>query len=220
MNPTPGGAASAPSASRSFVLAAFVLGAILTAVVGYWGISGGLDGGVPGNQHLPLSSPTPPRDCQGHGALGHFHFTLIAGVKGTETFNGSSPGPCFAVAVGSVVNLTFYVNLGAFHQDSWVLIPGTGPTDQLPVFAGAGPSDTSRLDGLHPGQNQSYTFTASAAGAYRYVSEVDDHAAVGMWGAFNVTSSPLEAGPALGAPTNPVATGGPAARSDLILRYG
>ena len=196
----------APRATRSFVLATFVLGALVTAVVGYVGITGGLDGGVPGNEHLAPPAVKPLTDCEGKGAIGHFHFVILAGVKGTETFNGSSPGPCIAVAVGSVVNVTFMVDFGAFHQDSWVLIPGSGAADQLPVFPGAGPSDSSRLTGLHPGQLANYTFTASAAGQYRYVSEVDGHVGVGMWGPFNVTSTPLTlvhpgaAGPAASPP--------------------
>lgn len=185
--------------STGLVVALFVGSAIVAAGVGYLGISGRLGGGIPGTNQGGVPAATPLAKCAGHGALGTFHFSLVARAKGQLSFNASTPGPCFAVAVGSNVTMTLLVAAGANSSDSWVLIPSTGPTDQAPVFPGAGPSDQSRFTGVAPGGMANYTFTVSAAGAYRYVSEVGDHATVGMWGPFNVTSAPVSsaASPAL-----------------------
>jgi FtsP/CotA-like multicopper oxidase with cupredoxin domain len=187
----------APPTPRSFVLAVFIAGAVLTALVGYLGLSGTLGAGIVGNESAHAPPPVPLTSCQGKGAEGNFHFIVVAGLKGSETFNGSSPGPCIAVAVGSTVEVTFEVSSEARSPDSWVLIPGEGATNVPPVFAGAGPSSGSRLTGLFPGGSVNYTFNASVAGDYRYVSEVGDHARVGMWGPLNVTSSSLTVGASL-----------------------
>jgi hypothetical protein len=207
---SPSAPATSPAASQvGFVVAVFAIGAILTAVVGYFGFTGQLGTGILGTEHGTPPAPTPPAACQGHGALGSFHFVIVAGPKGTLTFNGSSPGPCFAVAAGSTVLLEFQVAHDASAADSWVLIPGSGPIDQAPVFPGAGTSDSGRTTGLGPGQTQNYTFQANTPGQFRYVSEVSDHAAVGEWGAFNVTASALTVASTVAHP-NPAASSGSA----------
>jgi plastocyanin len=181
----------------------FVICAAIAGVIGYLGISGALGGGIAGTQHHPPAGPTPLTSCEGKGALGHFTFVIISGIKGTYTFNGSSPGPCIAVASGSTVTVRFEVSSASVVRDSWELIGSSGPANSLPVFPGAGFSNDTRLVGLAPGQSVNLTFQANVAGEYRYVSEVGDHAAVGMWGGFNVTSAPLVAAHAAGPGPSP-----------------
>ncbi|HEV2316267.1 MAG TPA: hypothetical protein VGV89_01660 [Thermoplasmata archaeon] len=188
-------AATAGDSRMRFVVVVFAVGAIMTAVVGYFGFTGQLGAGIVGTEHGSPPAPPPLTACQGHGALGSFHFQIVAGPKGTFTFNGSSPGPCFAVAVGSTVVMEFQVAHDASALDSWELIAGTGPTDQAPVFPGAGWSDSTRFSGLGAGGTTNFTFHATTAGQYRYVSEVGNHAAVGEWGSFNVTTSALSVSP-------------------------
>jgi FtsP/CotA-like multicopper oxidase with cupredoxin domain len=187
-HPTP--PSSAVHDHRAFVAGSLVAGAAITALVGFLGIVGALGGGIPGTHAGSVARPPPLAACQGHDALGTFHFLFVAGLKGSYTFNGSSPGPCVAVAAGSRITVTFELATTATAPDSWVLLAASGPTDAPPVFPGAGPSDATRTVGLGPGQFANYTFSASTAGAYRYVSEVDGHAAAGMFGGFNVTTGP------------------------------
>lgn len=191
-----------------FVVALFVAGTVLAVAVGAWGATGHLGAGIAGSRP-PASGATPPLSkCQGAGQLGHFYFILVADAAGQFSFNASSPGPCFAVAAGSHVTIHFEIARGTNHTDSFDLINGTGPIDQMPVFPGAGTANGSRLIGMYPGTVVNYTFLASTAGAYRYVSEVGDHAAVGMWGPFNVTAAPLALGPTTTGSAAPTAPAG------------
>jgi hypothetical protein len=180
--------------SLGLILTLFVVGGLIAAGVSYLGVSGVLGGGVPGTYHAP-SRPAPSlASCAGKDTLGTFEFVLTAGAGGAARFNSSSPGPCIAVVAGSHVTVVLSVLIGANRSVSWVLIDGTGPTTQPPVFPGAGPSDSSRFTGIFPGHNATYSFVAATPGQYRYVSEVADQAAVGMWGGFNVTAAPSALG--------------------------
>jgi hypothetical protein len=176
-----------------FVLALFVGGIVLTVAIGVVGIQGSLGGGIAGTRSGSPPAATSPGNCQGHGRLGSFHFSIVAGAHGVRLFNGSSPGPCFAVAAGSVVTVNFSVSAGWNRSESWELIPSSGPSDQLPVFPGAGFSDARRTSGLAPNSSVAFTFNASTPGAYRYVSETPGAVGAGMWGPFNVTPVPLSA---------------------------
>jgi FtsP/CotA-like multicopper oxidase with cupredoxin domain len=176
-----------------FLVALFIGGILLTVAVGVLGIEGSLSGGIAGTRSGSPPVATSPGNCQGHGALGNFHFSIVAGAHGVRLFNGSSPGPCFAVAAGSVVTVNFSVSAGWNRSESWELIPSSGPADQLPVFAGAGFSDARRTTGIAPGSSVEFTFNASTPGSYRYVSETPGAVDAGMWGPFNVTSVPLTA---------------------------
>ncbi len=175
-----------------FIVGIFVVGAVATAMVGFLGVSGHLGTGIPGTGTTRTPAATPLSQCQGHDGSGSFRFTIIAQPGGALRFNGSSPGPCFAVQVGSQVTVNFSVDYGAREFSSWELVAGTGPVSGpsalTPVFPGAGWSNATRFNGLYAGQSTVFTFRASVAGAYRYVSEVSAQAAVGMWGPFNVTS--------------------------------
>ena len=65
--------------------------------------------------------------------------------------------------------------------------PSAAPTP-TPVFEGAISSNpTSMVDGTMPGESETITFTAGAAGEYRMICYVPGHAATGMWINFNVS---------------------------------
>ncbi|MGI0053133.1 MAG: sulfocyanin-like copper-binding protein [Thermoplasmata archaeon] len=200
---------ASPRFGRRFVPVIFAVGVLLTGAVLYVGLSGVLTTAIPGSRQAPAPAIQPLADCQGHSDLGVFHFLIVADLKGGLTFNGSSPGPCFAVAVGSNVSVTLEVSSQGSFFAGWVLINGTGPTDLEPAFAGAGEVGGARASGIAPGSNVTFSFVPTVAGAYRYVSEVAGEAAAGMWGAFNVTANASAtvsvAGTGTAAATNPLA---------------
>lgn len=207
----PASPAKAPASfGRSFIVGVFIVGAVITLVLGYLGIVGALGGGIVGTQSNGTTAPPPLNSCQGRGQAGSFYFSLVANAKGQGSFNGSSPGPCFAVAVGSHVTMNFSVAAGSNQSNSWALIASTGPVTQPPVFPGAGWSNATATTGIRMNEHRLFTFTATSAGAFRYVSQVAGHAAAGMWGPFNVTSTvlPLTAASA-GPPVISAADAGP-----------
>ncbi len=186
---SPSGPARNPSRpGRIFVPVIFAIGFVLVGIVGFLGLGGHLQTTIPGNATAPPVAPVPLTSCQGHAAAGSFHFLIVAGLKGGFTFNGSSPGPCFAVAAGSSVSVTLVVSDQTNQFFGWVLINATGPTDQEPAFPNSGESGAARFTGIAPGQNVTFSFTAGSPGEYRYVSEVSHDASVGRWGGFNVTA--------------------------------
>ena len=199
----------------AFLVAVFVAGGAITAVVAYLGVVGALGGGIIGTEHHTPPPPPPLTSCLGGDRLGSFHFTFVAGLKGTYTFNGSSPGPCVAVAAGSQVTVTFRVDVAAAGPDSWAVIPSTGPADAAPVYPGAGWTNATATSGIGPGASANFSFTASAPGEYRYVSQVDGHAAAGMFGGFNVTAAPAAALPI--ASTGAAGLGSPASDGGMRM---
>ncbi|MHB8351580.1 MAG: cupredoxin domain-containing protein [Thermoplasmata archaeon] len=180
-----------PRPGRIFVPVIFAVGFILVGVVAVLGLGGHLQTTIPGNEKAAPTPTVPVTACQGRGASGSFHFLIVAGTNGGLTFNGTSPGPCFAVATGSAVSVTFEVSDRTNQFSGWVLINGTGSTNQEPAFPNAGESGAARFSGIAPGYIVTFNFTAGSPGEYRYVSEVSNDAAVGMWGGFNVTDGPI-----------------------------
>lgn len=62
-------------------------------------------------------------------------------------------------------------------------------TDPQPAFSGAVSSNpTSMQEATLPGESESFTFTADAAGEYAMVCYVPGHAVTGMWVRFNVSA--------------------------------
>ncbi|MCI4346278.1 MAG: hypothetical protein L3K07_05945 [Thermoplasmata archaeon] len=178
------GPAIDPDPTR-LILTLFVVGTLLAVAVGYLGITNQLGGSIPGTlAGHGGSSPT----CEGRNVTGSYHFLLIAGQGGNTNFNGTSPGPCLVVGVGSAVVVTLRVDPGAGANHSWDLIPSTGPTNVTPVFPGAGVTGPTRFSGLPPGTVTNFSFNATVVGLYRYVCEVDDHSTLGMMGTLNVTN--------------------------------
>lgn len=61
--------------------------------------------------------------------------------------------------------------------------------DPTPVFEGAVTGNpTSMVEATMPGESETITFTAGAAGEYAMVCYIPGHAATGMWIKFNVSS--------------------------------
>ncbi|MCI4362746.1 MAG: hypothetical protein L3K13_00330 [Thermoplasmata archaeon] len=168
------------------VVLLFVVGTLLAVGVGYLGSANLLGGSIPGTYPgHGGGSPT----CEGRNVTGTYHFVLIAGERGDTNYNGTNPGPCLKVGVGSSVEVTLRVDPAAGSNHSWDLIPGTGPTNASPVFPGAGLTGPTRFTGLPPGTVKNFSFNATTVGLFRYVCEVDDHSTLGMMGWFNVTST-------------------------------
>ena len=62
-------------------------------------------------------------------------------------------------------------------------------SDPIPVFAGGISSDpTSLTSATMPGESESFSFTADAAGEYTLVCYIPGHAVTGMWIHFNVSA--------------------------------
>lgn len=88
----------------------------------------------------------------------------------------------FSVATGAEVELTFQ-NIGGLDHN-WMLV--TEDTDVLTV------TETDAYAGINAGMltggsEKVFTFTAPAAGTYKYVCTVAGHAAGGMVGTLTVT---------------------------------
>ena len=122
------------------------------------------------------------------------HMTITAGAVGAKwNFNGASDGNMtITVPEGFSVMIDFKNDdpnmahsLGISATTS-----GFGPMiEPVPAFDGAMSSNpTSMVDATMPGQEESITFVASAAGDYAMVCYIPGHAATGMWIYFNVSA--------------------------------
>ncbi len=114
-----------------------------------------------------------------------FSFTIVAGIGGTLTFNGTVPGPSMTVPLDARVTVTLVVDSAASGPHSWMLVPFSGTSSSAVVFPEA--NTTNPSVGTAPGGSATAIFTASAAGSYKYICGVDSHY-VDMWGYFNVTA--------------------------------
>jgi hypothetical protein len=180
-------ASSPPSAGdhepTRLIIILFVVGTLLAIAIGYLGNANRLGGSIPGT--YAGHGGTAPA-CEGSNRTGAYHFLLIAGEKGSISYNGSTPGPCLEVGIGSAVVVTLRVDPASGNNHGWDLIPSAGPVNVSPVFPGAGLTGSARWTGIAPGTEQNFSFNATIAGTYRYVCEVDDHASLGMNGTFTV----------------------------------
>ncbi len=113
-----------------------------------------------------------------------YSFSVVAGIGGALSFNGSVPGPAMAVPVGASVTVKLIVDSAASGPHSWMLVPRNGTSSSSVVFPGA--NTTNPSVGTAPGSSATASFIASAAGTYMYICGVDAHYA-DMWGYFNVT---------------------------------
>jgi hypothetical protein len=205
--PTP----SPPSRPTVFIVGAFVLAAVVGGAVLYIGLTGGFGGVIPGS-HTGSGGPGGPNpaNCQGKDTLGTFTFSFVGGPRASTSFNGSHPGPCVAVVVGSKITVEFSVATDSGQNHSWVLVDAANASTAVstPVFAGAGFTGAARFIGIAPGASIVFHFNATAIGSYQYICEMMGHYATGMYGWFNVTAQPTPsaahatAAPSLlGAPT-------------------
>jgi sulfocyanin len=122
---------------------------------------------------------------------------LIAGKDDSNNrwnFNGFSRGN------GTIVVPAGYSVTINFRNDDPNIAHSVGVDDQTgnfpatfqdpqPVFAGAISSNpTSMQEATQPGESESLTFTADAAGEYTLVCYIPAHAATGMWIRFTVSA--------------------------------
>ncbi len=122
--------------------------------------------------------------------------TLTAGATSDANywnFNGATNGNlAITVPEGFTVNLTLV-------NDDPNMAHSVGVEEEVggfsaapqpsPAFDGAVTSNpTSMVDGTMPGEEETITFTADAAGNYSLVCYIPGHAATGMWVRFNVSS--------------------------------
>jgi len=114
-----------------------------------------------------------------------YSFSVVAGIGGTLTFNGTTPGPAMTVPRDAQVTVTLVVSAAASGPHSWMLVPLGGTSSSAAVFPGANTTDPSA--GTAPGGSATAAFTATTAGSYKYICGVDSHY-TSMWGYFNVTA--------------------------------
>ncbi len=135
------------------------------------------------------------------------HYHLVAGINGTQTFNGTTPGPALTAPNNSMVWLTLSVSASSATNHSWILVPGNVTNTTAPnytsVFRNASSPNPTAGDAKNT-TLQIY-FNVTKVGNYKYISEVSTDFKAGMWGLFNVTKSNYSA---LTATVNAAVTGG------------
>jgi sulfocyanin len=156
----------------------------------------------------PASSPAPAGPVAPTGALTvpdwysvdnaaqTVHLTIVAGSVPDNNywnFNGAVRG-----ALAITVPEGYTVTIDLVNQDpnmahslgiSNELTNFAMPPSPEPVFAGAVTSNPqSMIDATMPGETESITFVADAAGNYSMVCYIAGHSAVGMWLFFNVSA--------------------------------
>ncbi|MBX8637339.1 MAG: hypothetical protein KIY11_03135 [Thermoplasmata archaeon] len=119
------------------------------------------------------------------------HFSLVAGANATQTFNGTTPGPALTAPNNSMVWLTLTIPSTSASNHSWILVPGnitnTTSPNYTPVFKNA--SSPNPTAGTPKNTTIQIYFNLTRVGNYKYISEVSNDFAKGMWGTFNVTKS-------------------------------
>jgi hypothetical protein len=192
--PSPPASANSPgpSGATAFIVGAFVLAAVVGGATLYIGLNGGFPGVIPGSHVGAGGSGLPsPASCEGRDRLGNDSFAFVAGRAGGYSFNGSHPGPCVAVVVGSQITVNFSVALDAGQNHSWVLVNASNASTAVatPAFPGAGLTGAARFMGIPPGASVVFHFNATVVGSYQYICEMTGHYAKGMFGWFNVTAA-------------------------------
>ena len=122
---------------------------------------------------------------------------IVAGKDDSNNrwnFNGYSRGNgAIVVPLGYTVTINFR-NDDPNVPHSIGVDAGTGNfpatfQDPEPVFAGAiSTAPTSMAEAAQPGESESLSFTADAAGEYSLICYIPAHAATGMWIRFTVSS--------------------------------
>jgi len=119
---------------------------------------------------------------------------ISAEMDGGWKFNGmSGGGQTIVVPVGYSVTINFTNDDPAMvHSIGISAETGSMPaqfTDPEPVFAGAISSNpVSMTEATAPGESETLTFTADAAGEYSMVCYIPAHALSGMWVRFTVSA--------------------------------
>lgn len=122
---------------------------------------------------------------------------IVAGKDDSNNrwnFNGYSRGNgAIVVPLGYIVTINFRNDdPNIAHSIGVDTRTGDFPAtfqDPEPVFAGAiSTAATSMQEGTQPGESESFSFTADAAGEYSLICYIPAHAATGMWIRFTVSS--------------------------------
>jgi sulfocyanin len=124
------------------------------------------------------------------------HMTITAGstdAKNYWNFNGGHDGNMtITVPVGYTITIDLRNNDPNMAHSLGISAETSGFSampDITPVFEGAVTSNpTSMMDATMPGQEESITFVADAAGEYAMVCYIPGHAATGMYIYFNVSA--------------------------------
>lgn len=124
------------------------------------------------------------------------HMTITAGstaAKNYWNFNGAADGNMtITVPEGFTVVIDFVNNDPNMAHSLGISATTSGFGAMIEpdvVFEGALTSNpTSMVDSTMPGEEESITFVASAAGDYAMVCYIPGHAATGMWIYFNVSA--------------------------------
>jgi sulfocyanin len=124
------------------------------------------------------------------------HMTITAGAtdaKNYWNFNGGYDGNMtITVPVGYTITIDLRNNDPNMAHSLGISAETSGFSampDITPVFEGAVTSNpTSMMDATMPGQEESITFVADAAGEYAMVCYIPGHAATGMYVYFNVSA--------------------------------
>lgn len=102
-------------------------------------------------------------------------------IEGSDSF-AFSPAS-FSAATGSAVTITFKNGGGLDHNV--VVVPGDKDPLTVTEADGLPGMSTGTVSG---GQEKQVTFTAPAAGSYKYVCTIPGHAAGGMVGTLTITN--------------------------------
>ena len=124
------------------------------------------------------------------------HMSITAGAtdaKNYWNFNGGHDGNMtITVPVGYTITIDLRNNDPNMAHSLGISAETSGFSampDITPVFEGAVTSNpTSMMDATMPGQEESITFVADAAGEYAMVCYIPGHAATGMYIYFNVSA--------------------------------
>ena len=116
----------------------------------------------------------------------------LTDVKNYWNFNGAADGNMtITVPEGYAVTIDLVNNDPAMAHSLGIstVTSGFAIVDPTPAFEGAMTADpASMTDATLPGETESITFTAGAAGNYSMVCFIPGHAATGMWVYFNVSA--------------------------------
>jgi plastocyanin len=202
----------------AFILGVFVISAVIGGAVLALGLAGSFPGYIPGSHLGTGNHPASITACEGADQKGNFTFSFVAGRNGGLWFNGTRPGPCVAVAVGSSITVQFSVAANAGTNHSWVLVNASNASTALstPAIRGAGLTGAQRFLGIAPGANATFRFNVTVAASYQYICEMPGHYAAGMWGWFNVTATPATSALIAHAPSPVDSVGAAVARTNSL----
>ena len=175
MNETEGAPAPKHKASLGVAIGSLIAGLLIGLPIGYL-VAPAPAPGVPANTIVLADSSV--------------HLSVLAGPAGQFVFSiGGLENPTIQVRTNTQVTVHFEnIDPAVNHSMSVLSAAPPYPADVTaePAFAGAETPDAHM--GTMPGEEATFTFTASIAGTYYYICHVAGHATAGMFGKFVVTA--------------------------------